>query len=419
MQNYKALFLLFLAHGVSGVAQGISMLAIPWYFSRQGEMSTFSWIYFLTNIIALLWVPFSGTLVDKYSRKRIFLVLDVALGIILCGVAGLGFSSGELPWWWVGIVFMLTFFNYNLYYPNLYALLQEITEEKYYARITSLLEVLGQTTNVIAGAAAALLLEGTTNGSWVIFGFEVPIGREVAAWSIHEIILLDGLTYFLAAGLLAFMTYTSLKHRHAEQAPVWKRIRTGYQYLRDHPGVFVFGLASYCVFVVTLLTPYYLAAPYTDHHLESGGDVFAATEMYYALGAILAGLSVRYIFKNVAIPWTVLGMNMGTAALMAVLFLTRSIPLFFAMMLLLGICNAGVRILRVTYLFRHIPNQVIGRSNSIFFLGNVLFRIGFLALFAQPFFEQGNNVIYAFAILSFFLILAGLALLWHNVVFLR
>jgi len=66
---------------------------------------------------------------------------------------------GALPWQLVAGVFMLTFLNYAVHYPNLYAFVQEIIEPKYYGRITSYLEIQGQLTSILAGAGAALLLE--------------------------------------------------------------------------------------------------------------------------------------------------------------------------------------------------------------------------------------------------------------------
>ena len=43
-----------------------------------------------------------------------------------------------------------------------------------------------------------------------------------------------------------------------------------------------------------------------------------------------------------------------------------NIILFFTANLILGITNAGVRILRTTYLFSNIPNNLIGRNLVVF-----------------------------------------------------
>ena len=69
-----------------------------------------------------------------------------------------------------------------------------------------------------------------------------------------------------------------------------------------------------------------------------------------------------------------------------------SLVLFFFVNLLLGITNAGVRILRTTYLFNHIPNNFMGRATSVFSSINVLVRMLLIYLFSQAFFLDGDNI---------------------------
>ena len=214
MKNLSAIILLFVANSISGIAQGISMIAIPWYFARQGEMSKFGLIYILTNIISILWVPYSGTFIDKYNRKNIFLFITTVSGLILVSIAGIGYQNESLPWVLVAFVFMFTFFNYNIHYPNLYAFVQEITEAKYYGRITSYIEIQGQLSSVLAGAGAALLLEGVQGGYLNVFGIIVNVPFNLEAWTIYEIFMMDALTYLLAFAFIIFIRYQSLSTRN-------------------------------------------------------------------------------------------------------------------------------------------------------------------------------------------------------------
>ena len=80
------------------------------------------------------------------------------------------------------------------------------------------------------------------------------------------------------------------------------------------------------------------------------------------------------------------------------------------MIFILGLTNAGTRVMRTTFLFQNIPNQVYGRANSIFFLGNIAARLFFIAIFAFPFFQKENHVIYTFVILGMFLVISALVL---------
>jgi hypothetical protein len=69
-------------------------------------------------------------------------------------------------------------------------------------------------------------------------------------------------------------------------------------------------------------------------------------------------------------------------------------------MFIIGMCNAAVRIQRVTYMFKTIPNDIIGRTGSVFFMLNVLFRLGLTVLFAIPLFGKGEGIALTNAVLG-------------------
>ncbi len=403
MKNLPALLLLFTANAISGVAQGISMIAIPWYFAKFEDTATFGYIYAAITAVSLFWGPIGGTFVDKYNRKTIFLWLNFISGAILLSIALLGRNWEMLPTQLVALVFLMTFLNYNIHYPNLYAFVQEITEKKLYGKISSIIEIQGQLASAFAGAGAAILLEGIPDGILHFAGMEFQLPFKTEAWKIYDIFLMDAMTYFASFGIISLIRFQPLIERHKETGTVLGRLKVGLNFLQKNPNVFLFGVASYSVFVVVLVTTFYLAAKYVESHLQMGGDVFAFAEMFYAFGAIFAGAGIQWIFRKTTIPLSIIILTLITGLEFLTLALTTSALVFYAMNFLLGITNAGIRIRRVTYLFEHIPNQVYGRAGSIFFISNILFRIMFLSLFAMPFFHEGNQIIYAFFILSLFL----------------
>ena len=396
------------------MAQGISMLAIPWYFAQQEKMASFAFVYMLTNLISLFWIPYSGTMIDRYDRRKIFLFLTTTVGTIIFLVGILGLQMGDLPWQLVASIFMLTFLNYAVHYPNLYSFVQEIIEPEYYGKITSYLEIQGQLTSILAGAGAALLLEGTNSGTTHFFGMAWEWPFTITAWKIHEIFLLDASTYFISFIIIWFIRYQSLQKRTYERGTIWQELKTGYRYLRENPYLFLFGVASYSVFVAVLLEGFFLGALYANEHLQAGANVYATSEIFYASGAVFAGLAIRKIFKKVSPPMGIIIMTFLTGLLFLLLAMGKSVLLFFLMLLVLGITNAGIRILRTTYLFSIIPNQVFGRASSIFNLSNIMFRIFFLAIFSIPFFQSGIGVKYPFYMLSGFLLVAGMVLVKYR-----
>jgi MFS family permease len=76
----------------------------------------------------------------------------------------------------------------------------------------------------------------------------------------------------------------------------------------------------------------------------------------------------------------------------------NSLIVFFVGSLVLGITNAGIRILRTTYLFNHIPNNLIGRATSVFSSLNIIVRIFLISLLSLPFFDFGDNIRWGYLI---------------------
>lgn len=395
MKNRLAIRLLLLANFISGIAQGISMISIPAYFASSQQSNWFSIAYIFITCGSLFSSLYGGTLIDKYNRKHIFLWLNLINGLAIGGIAFWASNDGAPLPYLAASVFALTFWNYSLHYPCFYAFMQEITEKEYYNKIASYIEVQSQLASALAGAFAAILLGG---------GLQTPIlSFTLEPWSLSEIFFLDAGTYFVALGIIFLMRFEPIASRTAELGSVVERLRVGYQYLQERPYIFLFGVATHAVFVVVLLHVFNLAPIYVEQHLQLPSQVFAISEIFYASGAIIAGLAIHKLFKGVPLLKAIIILMLVSILEFVGLISSNSALIFYVVSLLLGITNAGIRVLRVSYLFQILPNQIMGRANSIFFLANIIARIGFLSLFGLSFFHRDGQVIYAFGILSIFM----------------
>ncbi|MFH1004281.1 MAG: MFS transporter [Bacteroidota bacterium] len=405
MKNKKAFALLLTANAISGFAQGISIIAIPWYFiSVLNKSSAFGIMYAAVTFITLFWSLYAGTLIDKYSRKKIFLSVNILGGIVLGSVAGIGWYFGKVPTWSVMLVFASTIFIFNIHYPSLYAFGQEITEKEKYAKMNSSLEIQLQATTMISGALAAVLLSGTKNQIVNIFGFVVHLSADIQKWELHEIFAMNAATYFIAVVLILFIRYKPALEKIIDTGTIWERTVTGFRFFKEHPLVFLFGNASYAIFVVILVEANQLAPLYIDQHLKEDASVYASASMYYALGALFSGFVITRIFKNIHSLQMIILMMFITVAGCYICSFSRSILMFYLFSLLIGVTNAGTRILRITYLFHHIPNHLIGRTSSMFNMINIFFRTLLIGLFSVPFFIQSNHVIYSYFICGTFVL---------------
>lgn len=406
VKNKRALHLLFTANGISGFAQGISMLAIPWYFTRIQANTYFNISYGIITIGVLFFGLYAGTLVDRFSRKNNFLVVSVTCGLLLALISCIGFYQQSLSDFLVVSVFGITMLNYNIHYPTLYAFGQEISSAEDYAKVNANIEVVGQSTSILSGGIAALMLEG---GHFSIAGFQ--LGFE--PWPIWEIFLLNAATYFAAALLISFIQYVPAAVKYVE-VNIYQRIKTGFVYLKANPQLLIFGLFSYSVFAMLLVEIHSVLPVYVDKHLHEKGSVFAISDGIYAVGAFCAGLFVNKVFQSTKTQQAIIFLTLVTAGIFIWAFATRSVLVIYSVNLILGFTNAGIRVLRLTHLFNNVPNELMGRVNSIFNMANLLIRTLFIFLFSIPFFNFGNQVIWAFLIMAFFLIASALVLIVNH-----
>ena len=195
--------------------------------------------------------------------------------------------------------------------------------------------------------------------------------------------------------------------------PVLVRLKEGIQYLKKRPAIFHFGNASYTVFIFVLISTHLLWPIYVEKHLGELGNIYAITKMNYAAGALFAGFFISLIFRKSNIILSIIVLTIIALIAFFVLSVTHSIYVLFGLAVSLGIANAGIRIQRITYLFNHVPNNIIGRTNSVFQSINILLRSIFIGLFSWTFFSEGSNITWAFVIAGGVTVLSLLPLIFN------
>ena len=405
--NKRALNLLLCANAISQFAQGISMIAIPWYFIHIFNMeSAYNWLFIGTTACTLIWAPYAGTLIDKYPRKTIFLSLCTVGGILLLTVASSKVFFEELPKLLIAVVFFFTVLNYNIHYPSLYALAQEITHKANYGKTNSLLEIQGQATSMLSGAMAAVLISGI-NFNMPILNIDV----NVTAWPIERIFLMDGCTYVLAIILIKKIHYTPfIEEKIVEAEDFISRLKAGFTFLKLNPKIFWFGLLSYFVFVTVIVHVFYTMPLYVSNSLLGDGTTLATSEVFHTAGALLAGLGINYLFKNIPKVYTILVL-MGLIILVYLaIFSIQSNWVYWLSCWFIGFANSGIRIMRVSYLFEMVPNYTIGRVTSVFQSSNILLRIVLMSVFHLPLFLY--NAEFNYLVAGIFILIAFAPLLY-------
>ncbi|MEM9986666.1 MAG: hypothetical protein AAF804_16365, partial [Bacteroidota bacterium] len=190
---------------------------------------------------------------------------------------------------------------------------------------------------------------------------------------------------------------------------VVERLRQGFSYLRSHRPVMIFGIASHMVFFALIVVIQVGMPVYVMDYLQEPAIVLSSFKGIYSIGAVSAGiLGLAVFFKRGNLIRQVIGLVGIAGILFSSFALFKSVWVTLTLAYSLGICNAGTRILRITYLVRVVPNHVIGRVNAFFTVVNLLMRVSFISLLTLPFFaDHGEHIVYGFALLGFCMFIAA------------
>jgi len=297
---------------------------------------------------------------------------------------------GEFALWHLVGIFTAGTLYYTIHYPALFAFNQEVFAPAQYRQLAGLVEVQGQTASVVAAGLAAFL-----------------IGRV----DLSLILGLGTATYVVSFLLLRPLPYERSPERAYSKLTPIGQINEGWRYLRDRPGFALFLVCAFIPFVGVMVSNY-LFPIYATRTLLAGPMVFGAGEVTFALGAILAGLTIPRLSEAIGnyptVLWTV---AMATlAALLLALF--PAVGLYLALNALLGWGNAGSRVARSTIILTVVPNALIGRVNVLFNLLERLLRT-FILIYLTSRVEL-HGAPYGFGLVA---LLTGMA--WFGVLFSR
>jgi MFS family permease len=383
----RRLYLLLIANLFSSVGTGITMTAVPWLLVQKPDGGTwFGYMSTTMTIIMFLLTPYVGMWIDHMSRKAM-LMLGEAMGLVIAAMFALyGMMEAEYHVWHLVLLFVSGSLYYFLFYPTLFAFTQEVFHPDQYKTLNGLMEIQGQLATVISGGAASLLLT------------KVPL---------YSILWLDACTYAAAIVGLFFIPYQR-SARSGDTHSFWTKMTEGYHYMKVRPLLFWFLLASLMPFIGVMMTNY-LHPIYITDVLKKDSSVYGIQSMVYGIGAALAGaivpLWLRKIGTEISITITVF---MYAIAITMFLFL-KNMWIFYMLVSLTAFGNAGTRVARSSLMMERIPNEKIGRVDSLFRALGFLIRSALLSVFTGLVSLQ--HVLIPYAILSGLLIISGLLVL--------
>lgn len=357
-KDYR-LFLLISANLSSAIGMGILSLGVAWLILEQpqGE-KLLGMIMIVTTVMLFFGAPYIGSLVDRFSRKRMFQWNQVFIFTIVFPIALFGFWNQELTTWQLLVLYMASVVYYAVHYPTMLAFVQEIFDRKAHNRLNGVLEVQSQAASMIAGGLAGVLFQVIDPARLLLV---------VAMGFVISLVLLSSIPY-----RRKFITKSESK--------VSSKIFAGVPFIKQHWKICLSIFALTLPFL-TLVVGNYLRPVFIQTTLEADASIFGFTNMIYSVGAVLAGIFIPLTYAKYG-AWvaSISSVALYTISLILIAFIPV-IGIFLFLQVLTGIGNAGSRICKQNIMMAFIPNDFIGRVNGLFEAVGTSIRLALLLIF--------------------------------------
>ncbi len=346
--------LYFTGEVLSSAGSGLHIVALGWYLlDRTGSATSVALVWALGVGSGIVMLPFAGPLADRYPRRMLAVSADVVRLVLVGVMAALAYAgSPSLP-----ALYVLTFgigLGHSIFWPSITALLQEVIRPEQLTAASGLVEIVWQ-----AGSLTGAALGG-------------PI---LVRYGLGTAFTVDAATYALSA-----LALLALHHRPAPaEGPNESGMamaRAGLAYLRRHRAVAGLGIAGVIPWVATISLNVVLVA-YVLDVLGLSATAYGLADMTYGIGAMASGVFAALLVLRLG-EWRAMTAVMAVliGSYVALAASPATVATFYPLLFVAGFCSSAFRVITSAYLFRVVPNEVMGRTSSTFMLVSMLLQIG-------------------------------------------
>lgn len=309
----------------------------------------------LESVIGVLFNLFGGVIADSFNRKKIIIATN-----ILCGLSCITLSFISQEQW---LVYAIVITNVILAFmsafsgPSYKAFTKEIVKKDSISQLNSLLE----TTSTVIKVTIPMI---------AIFLYKLL--------GIHGVLLLDGLSFLIAASLIFFITPVNEEVETKENMTIrgiFDDLKIGFTYVYSHKQILI--IITLSALVNFFLAAYNLLLPYSNQmfgSISSGlyGTFLTAEAIGGFIGAILSG----FINKSLSSKRLMLFLAYSGLMLMLVVplyYMFRNVIILAFSPALFSLFLSIFNIQFFSIVQRDVDNEFLGRVFGIIFTVAILF----------------------------------------------
>jgi len=329
---------------ISLVGFGFNMIAVSWMVLEEtGSEFTLGKIMATATIPGLFLAIFAGVIIDKVNRKWLMVNLDIFRMLIVSGFLVM-LNYYEFQLWFIYPVAILMGLGNSLFWPTAQAFIQELVSEKDYFNANKLLSASYQVGSIIGAGLG---------------GFVVHFYNPITALWINVFC-------YIVSGILITLAPFKQTRPKPEKENLATALSKGFSFLKNKFDILTLGLTTILSDVAIWGALSVLTITISKEIFNRGTWGYGMMEGLYGVGALLSTIIVGFAVKNIGRSYFLL-MCYSVAGFMCfivphMLTIYHATIAFFFM----GLYNNSARIIVRTIFMENIPNQIMGRIQTIF-----------------------------------------------------
>lgn len=275
----RSFLLLWGSQTVSELGTAMTDYAIViWVYGRQGTASSVTLLTLCAFMPTILFRFIAGVLADRWNKKRIMLVTDLAAA---CGTAAVFalFSFSALEIWHLYLINVLLSFMNAFQVPASFVTTSLLVPKEHYTRVSGLQGLSGSVISILAPALGSVLLT---------FG------------GMQTVLLCDLASFAVAFLVLLFLIRIPEPERKQEtkEEPFLQSCLNGLRWLREHGVLLRLTLFLTAINFFAKLGNDGMLSPFVLGRTDNNQQILGLVESAVALG-LLAGSLLMTVLKPV------------------------------------------------------------------------------------------------------------------------
>ncbi len=241
-----------------------------WAWQVTGEATALALTGLAFALPNILLYPVAGALVDRWNRKLVMMLSDIASGIATL-VIFLLFTSGNLQIWHLYVTGAFSGLFQSFQFPAYSAAVSTMVDKKDYTRTSAMLSLAQNTSGILSPVAAGVLLPS--------------IG-------MNGILVFDLFSVAVAIAALLVVNIPQPEPKQAEERnSLLEDSLFGFKYIRERPGLLGLQLVFFTInFIGSLGFP--LLAPMILSRTGDDSIILGTVQSAFGAGGIVGGLAL-------------------------------------------------------------------------------------------------------------------------------